>query len=575
MPHILLTAEQTAAILAAPRKRRPQGSPEPNREPQSQPDHQPDHPPKAKPPVGRGAAVVLPPAKGVHAPGPRLNRTLPSYMSRYKEPERAAIEAAIILDRLTSVSRSLSWSGEVLPPAAKVEKVANTLPEYFSYMQEEFARQPGRCLVGPVSFSDQSLIAFVEAQGRAALAPSSESAAKPVSLATLPYLLSGATLQSCELLAERVFTLLGFDPEFSEQGKSGYAYRRLSDVTCCLGFGEGKHAWLDNDFDVPADRYNRKFREDWAEHRARLAPLAFPGTQFDNDGFAVKTLKAQAKKRNVNNRQEWLRNTPTSYRFFSYVLSRGAFDCTLRDRISKMKEEVIALTQFVFNPTSRVMGKWAVRNLGALNGDTYADLVRVSDDMFASAVKRVFERSWFELDLEGRVNSLPEDVEVVMARALISRLYGTGQRSHAKAALVSPRTLLGAALLTGIPLGKWIQFGLDTLHLRGETFISSQSITDLRELVYDLGMYSEELGAATRCVDELGQFIVDLELLERDARVEAKAKWSKKLRNGSDLLWSHKAQNAYYVKDMSEDGEATYTVRPDHKLMGVNSKDSL
>jgi len=468
--------------------------------------------------------------------------------------QRDAIAAQLAIDQAEELLAARTWRNCPVGPdqfGPLDRTAAKGDPAYRDFIKAEQRRQPGRCLIGPSCFSDKVLVQYVELLGPAALSPEEDFFSPPVSPSVLPYILGGITLANVDALCERVFVSLGFDP--IDPALKG---RMLSDVLCVTGFSpKVQHTFVLAD-GIPAAEFNR-----WPEENDEDFLRRMNGVQ--RGGFVSGTN---------NLRHDWLRRTTEP--FARHLLDFGAASCTLSWRIAKVRPLVIAEALSAFNPQSLYMGRHSIKDIIEVDYPAYVNDSVVSDEAFSNAVRRVFEGSWFDLDLEAKRGSIAADLEIVLARGIIGKLSSTGPRSSGPAPKISARTLVGAALLTGIPVGKWVRFGIDELERRGESFINLQVLEEVIELILDLGMYNEDLGAAARCVDELNEFVTTLRFIEEDAAAEPRERWSRKLRAGTDLLWSHKGSNGYYINRIRESAEnqdelILYSSKPDRKLLGV------
>ena len=181
----------------------------------------------------------------------------------------------------------------------------------------------------------------------------------------------------------------------------------------------------------------------------------------------------------------------------------------------------------------------------------YRAAIAFDDELFSRAVRRVYERPWTELDFHANFTNLSHDVEVMIARRIIARL-SAGRRSVRSVICISPVVLLGLALLTGIPAGKWVAFALQDLERRGETFITPETLDEVIEMlsVSEVGM------KAGACIAELRDYQAAL----RSTESEYKARFAWKLRRGTRPFWSAMTfgPETYYLEGYNSKEEPIY-----------------
>ena len=107
---------------------------------------------------------------------------------------------------------------------------------------------------------------------------------------------------------------------------------------------------------------------------------------------------------------------------------------------------------------------------------------------------------------------------------------------------MSSVVLLGLALLTGIPLGKWVAFALQDLDRRGETFITEQTLDEVIEML-EMSEVGMKAGA---CIAEIRDYKVQL----RNTESPFKSRFAWKLRRGARPFWSALTYGSecYYLK---------------------------
>ena len=397
-------------------------------------------------------------------------------------------------------------------------------------LQAETERQYGRSLVDPGQFSDRYLKLYLERLAPFATAHSSISSIDPPSPRLASYLLGGMTLIGLEELCHRAMDVLEIPtPEVDAT---------LADAMSVIGFGEGaNHTHVDG---TKASAFNWKLQEDhdvYLRRRDKIEPEA-----------ASKVTSF------LSIRQDYLIHTLNKKGPFALSLlsGAGAYQGAEQQMISRIKPTVLREVADLFNtPTKEGMTTFIYEQLVDGNMTAYRAAIAFDDELFSRAVRRVYEKPWSELDFHANSINLGQDVEVMIARRIISRM-SSGRRGVKKVICISAVVLLGLALLTGIPVGKWVAFALLDLARRGETFITPETLDEVIEM---LGM-SEVGMKAGACIAELREYQAAL----RSTESEYKSRFAWKLRRGTRPFWSAMTYGAssYYLEGYNGKDEPIY-----------------
>lgn len=326
----------------------------------------------------------------------------------------------------------------------------------------------GNTLISPATLSDSELRKYGERLRYAATAGLDELPIGMQSPAVVPYLLGGIPLTGVERLVTRILEVMDLFPEV-EDGTFAAAIKPL-------GFAPGQG----------------HDHTDWH------------GVQTDN---------------NLSHRQDYLVNEVRFGNWVETLLTNGAYNGTMRKRLTALKPSACAWVQELMDPKSGHMTPYAARGRSA---------IQVTNRDFANAVRLVYTQPWSNLDLNAGITTaeMTRDAEVLLARYLIAK-----QASTVK---MSAQTLVGISLLTGISMAKFTEFAVYDQVRRGETFITGETIDQATDL---LGM-SGEVG----CERSLREHAITLRYADGPDRLRAK-----RLRSLTKPLWS--SNGAFYVLD--------------------------
>lgn len=326
----------------------------------------------------------------------------------------------------------------------------------------------GNTLISPATLSDSELRKYALRLAEAATAHPDDTPISMQSPAIVPYLLGGIPLTGVERLVQRVLEVMDLFP-MQEDGT-------FAASTKDLGF-------------APSQSHDHT---DWR------------GVQEDG---------------NLSHRQDYLVN---EVRFGSWVdtlLTHGAYNGTMRKRLTAMKPSACSWVQDLMDPEAGHMTEYAARGRVP---------IEVTNRDFSNAVKRVYLRPWSELELSGGITTaeMTRDVEVLLARYIIAK--------QATTVKMSAQTLAGISLLTGVSLAKFTEFAVYDQARRGETFITGDSIDQALDL---LGMSGE-----VRCERAAREHALTLRYSDGPDRLRAK-----RLRSLKKPLWS--SNGAFYLLD--------------------------
>lgn len=452
----------------------------------------------------------------------------PTYRPTYlaKQADQDAAQQAVVIMSTDALIRA---QGIKVPiPTRGVLAAYLATPD--ERLQAEADRQYGRTLIDPSYFSDRYLKLYLERLAPFATAHSSTSLIDPPSPRLAAYLLNGMTLMALEELCHRAMEVLEVTtPEVDAT---------LSDAMACVGFGEGaNHTHFDS---LKASDFNWQLHEDHDIYLRRRDKLEAEG--------AVKTTE------NLSIRQNFLiKDLPRNGSFAMGLLSgQGAYQAAEQQMIARIKPIILKEVADLFNgPTDMGMSEFKYKELLGTNVSAYRAAIAFDNELFSRSVRRVYEKPWIELDFHADFSNLSTDVEVMIARRLIARM-SSGKRGVKKVICISAVVLLGLALLTGIPVGKWVAFALMDLSRRGETFITPETLDEVIEM-----LEMSEVGVrAQACIAELREYQVAL----RSTENEFKSRFAWKLRRGTRPFWSAMTYgpDSYYLTGYNTKDEPTY-----------------
>lgn len=439
--------------------------------------------------------------------------------------------------------------------AAAAGHLSNVLATHL--INSQFTQQPlrtrsphTRWLVSPDALGVNELASYARTMAPFAFSPSWQSTAPPQSPLIAAYLMGGITTTKVQALAHRVLWAADFPDYLLKVDESE---RALTDAMAMVGFGQ--HADYLHVDDVQAAKVNLRPGSDPSMH-AELAP---------------EPVKPVSSLFSV--RQQYLANEiPGEGPFVPELLHRGAYAESMSRNISRMKWDVCVDAWRLFHLQPGEMQPYA-RNIleDELGAGHYADKVRITDMKFSNAVNRVFRKSWADLELQGTAAELSNDVERAMARLIIKRLAGGGARASAKPIQVSAVTLVGIAMLTGLPINNLLTFAVQDFARRGETFISEQTFDDIDALISESELGILHFGELART--EFNTLRMTFADWHKNESTQPIAVFARKLRLGSSILWSR--QGFYHCTGSRQipnsDGhyELHYEPRLDVRLQGL------
>lgn len=326
----------------------------------------------------------------------------------------------------------------------------------------------GNTLISPATLSNAELRKYSERLREAATANPDDVPIQMQSPAVVPYLLGGIPLTGVEKLVTRVLEVMDMFPQDEPH--------TFAASTKPLGFAP----------------YQTHDHDDWR------------GVQTDS---------------NLSHRQDYLVNEVRFGNWVDSLLTNGAYNGTLRKRLTFLKPGAMAWVQDLLDPAKGHMTGFATKGRRE---------VEVTNRDFAMAVKRVYLSPWSGLDLSGGLTKaeVTRDAEVLLARFLIAK--------QATTIKMSAQTLVGISLLTGISIAKFTEFAVYDQVRRGETFITGDTIDQAVEL---LGM-SGVIG----CERALRDHAITLRYSDGPDSLRAK-----RFRSLKKPLWS--SNGAFYVLD--------------------------
>lgn len=481
--------------------------------------------------ASRWGSLLVPPFKVRATAATPLQRCSPAAIEKTPDPTATRWFLAL------AMSDSLIKAQDKTPPAPR-GKLAEPLADPF--FSGELKRAGHRSLFAPDELARDQLHAYLYRLAPFALAPKRTFDKPAPSPLLVPYLLGGMTYSQIEKLCWEA--LEHFQVETSDSNPEN-----LAECLTLTGFGAAcPHQQIDN---WKVDFLNKQLTETDDEYKERLSKT--PKHSFTHTNKGTISVK-----------QTWLKNLPAEYGFAEYLLGgAGAYGPTLTGRLIKAKVAAVSRTALAFSTASPEMTEPARQFVINGNPAEYAAQTKITDELVQRAINRVYRKPWADLDLWAMPGYVGEDVEVALARALISAMC-TGSRACSGWPLMSPECALGIALVTGVPLGSWLQFALDEYRRRGETYISAQTVDSIIDMLEcsELSIY---LTAELR--KELEQFRWEFQQQE----LVSSPAFAEVLRKGKTLLWStgKKAAHSYHSLGLDEDGEPLLAFKLDKKLL--------
>lgn len=350
-------------------------------------------------------------------------------------------------------------------------------------------KEPGtRILIGPARYSDRILQRYCSMLAKTAFGEPGQDLISP---ALVPYLLGGITTKAVEELAHRALEVMDFFPD---------PLTKFTLARALNGVGFGAQ--------LPHDHYDERCDANYVEPPKKYNHLSF--------------------------RQEYLLNLPRTGSYAHILITKGAYDSSLRRTITGMKLEVMEETRRLLDPGAGEMTELAARQRRP---------VQVTDASFIRAVHRVFRKPWMELDLSGLQENALIDIEILMARLIIHRLtYKT-----LKSDKMSAETLVGISLLTGVSLANWTEFAVYDLRRRGDTFITPEAIEQAIHIV--------EVSPHFTCEQQLRGAATEIRYQGAE-----KQRWARRLQSPTRPLWS--SNGRFYVNGIDANGLPTYVHKP-------------
>lgn len=473
-------------------------------------------------PIGRSVTSGVNPSSAITAAiaHPKTGRTV------------AAALAALASDRAAHLIGALSGS-ELAPEPVFLQ------PELTDDLGDFRITSPGRCLIGPDYYPDDTLVAYVRELSSTALGRVPTDRYHSVSPVTAQYLLGAVPLSRLCKLIDRLFSVLGLQiPPVS--------YRHTSNALCITGCGPNAFY----DYRIPDPR----LAEDFARKEHFMHGEAF--FRESNEDFRKRItegqpLRVMPERRNpVSNWYESITGQP-----LSYMLDKGAMQVAHYNKVTHHLPAIVLNYYAQLNFCNEDIGRELKNRCGTW------ELPKLESLMVEKALKAVFRDPWSQLDLEGDpMNDFP----VVLARSVIQALTGNAARFNPPA--LQAQYLLGLALLTGVPVTSFLRFGRDELVRTGMSFCDKETCIAMVDLLEECS-FSD--ATPVSCEAELEIVTHEFELAEqRSGVMEAKA-FARMLRCSKNLLWSRKSSNVYHIDRFSSDGLTPVYLtgfRPSRKL---------
>lgn len=449
---------------------------------------------------------------------------LPAALQKQDDTDTAS--AALVLMTTDALIQASGIKAPVPARGTLAQYLANPDP----VLQGECERQFGRTLVDPSRYSRKYLRMYLERLAPFATAHSSTSNVDPVSPRLAAFLLGGMTLMGLEELCHEAMDVLEIPTPVVDA--------TLSDAMACVGYGmHANHSHFDL---LRADLFNWRLHEDHDAYLRRRDTLTYV------EPARVTTAISQRQ-------HHLIYELPRGASFASALLAgQGAYQGAEQQTIAKMKPYVLKEVADLFNgPTEQGMTEFMYERLVDGNLTKYRQAIAIDDAQFSRAVRRVYEKPWAELDFHATTSHISDDVEVMIARLIINRM-AAGRRSTAKPVLISAVVLLGMALLTGIPICKWIAFALQELDRRGETFIEEKTLDEVIEML-EMSEIGQKAGP---CIAEIREYQVALRATES----EYKSRFAWKLRRGNRPFWTALTfgPETYHLEGYDEDEAPIY-----------------
>lgn len=391
----------------------------------------------------------------------------------------------------------------------------------------------GRGNETPLAYPDPVLRQYLLRLAPLALSDSSASTyPQAMSPRLVPLLLGGCTISQLEELTERTLDLLGFEEDSVNPS--------LSHAMHLVGFGpEQRHIHFDSVdlrmlYPVPG--------ESPEDHLARVTKIdpKLPNMRFTTNKYGQ--LKAALRT--------------TEGPFAECVPRIDCYGFELQRKVLQHKWSVMAHTMLAFSKVPEAARVSMCPSLADWMNST-----QVTVAGFAEAVRRVFERPWHELDLQGEPK---EDVIKVMARLLIHRLSRSVRTAARQPIRMHPRALVGMSLLTGVPTGKFVRFALDDLKRRGETFLTPDSVREAVRLVDESADIFHL--ATSGWMAEMNGLAARMEAIEHPTRNY----FAFRMRQGNAPLTSERG--VYQVVGYDRRDQPTYKPRIDVRLIGLSEE---
>lgn len=504
--------------------------------------------------------------------------------------DRRCVEAMNALERANSSATLFlphPWEPEDSPLNDLVDKGSQYAGEAYETQQQRF---PNRSTIGPTDYTDETLKAYTWSSLRFALLAHPGHKDDENGNGVSP--LIAATFLGCKNWEEigrqslRVLRLLGVP----EQALITKGYVRPNDALYLTGFGPGGNHNYDP---FPPDTSLRTLAPDPTRHMTPDDHIQHLLRMSDETLDGEHLMRRKTSSVYQGGRRSWLSYLDMDIDPPTYLVHYGAFAAEHRHRLRKIRMRAGWLTELLLSEGALEMGypigNWSLVQLSQKNFVEYSTHKRVDDLLFRKAVRRVFEEDWTGLDLLGP-SHLKHDTEVMMARAIIRTLTGEAKVRRNRNLHIAPAQLLGMSILCGIPIAAFIQFGIQELRRKGESFLDSDSVGKIIHLI-DLLMESEatlpptmdapgvevSIAEHVSMINETWEILEaqrqELQVLELLTSYAPRKAWAIKLRSHKNLLWSHGVPNAWMIEKIDEDDNIHHTQKPDRALYGVTPGD--